>query len=126
MFGVILVLKLIIYSIVGITAGILSGLFGIGGGIVIVPALMYISGFSQLKAQGTSVAILLPPVGLLAFIEYYKKGNVDIKAALIICAFVLIGGMFGGKIVNYIPVSMLRKGFAVLMVIFAAKIFFQK
>jgi uncharacterized membrane protein YfcA len=119
-------LKLIIYFIVGTTAGILSGLFGIGGGIVIVPALMYISGFSQLKAQGTSIAILLPPVGILAFLEYYKKGNVDIKAALIICASVLIGGMLGGKIVNNIPVLILRKGFALLTTIFAIKIFFQK
>ena len=70
-------LNIVIYLLIGILAGLLSGLFGIGGGIIIIPALVYIGGFSQLKAQGTSLAALLLPVGILAFIEYYKKGNVD-------------------------------------------------
>lgn len=65
--------NIIIYIIIGIAAGTLSGLFGIGGGIIIIPALMFLQGFSQLKAQGTSLVAMLPPVGILAFIEYYKK-----------------------------------------------------
>ena len=66
-------LNIILFILIGLIAGILSGFLGIGGGVIIVPALIYICGFSQLKAQGTSLAILLPPVGILAFIEYYKR-----------------------------------------------------
>jgi uncharacterized protein len=67
---------------IGMAAGVLSGLFGIGGGVIIVPALIYAAGFSQHKATGTSLAILLPPVGLAATLEYYRNGNVDIRAAV--------------------------------------------
>jgi uncharacterized membrane protein YfcA len=75
-----LIFDLICYIIIGIIAGICSGLFGIGGGVVIIPALMFLQGFSQLKAQGTSLIALLPPVGILAFLEYNKKGNTDLYA----------------------------------------------
>lgn len=70
----------LLFIAIGLMAGILSGMFGIGGGIIIVPALMYLCGFSQLKAQGTSLAIMLPPVGILAFLSYYKRGQVNIQA----------------------------------------------
>lgn len=104
-------------ALIGMVAGILSGLFGIGGGIIIIPALLFIMNFSQLKAQGTSLAVLLPPVGLLAFLEYYKKGNVDIFAGIVICAFLFIGAKFGAQIASHLPVDLLRKFFAVFIII---------
>ena len=75
--------NLIIYLIIGIVAGILSGLFGIGGGTIIIPALVFLAGYSQLKAQGTSLIAMLPPVGILAFLEYYKRGNTDLYAGIL-------------------------------------------
>ena len=119
-------LNILLFIIIGLIAGILSGLFGIGGGVVIVPALIYICGFSQLKAQGTSLAILLPPVGLAAFILYYKSGNVDIKAGITICVMVFIGAMFGGKIAQQISPDLLRKVFALFMIAVSIKMFFGK
>ncbi|MDS1029979.1 sulfite exporter TauE/SafE family protein [Bacillota bacterium LX-D] len=116
----------LVLIIIGLVAGTLSGLFGIGGGIIIIPALMYFCGFDQFKAQGTSLAILLPPVGILAFLEYYRKGNVDIKAAILICVAVLIGSMLGAKIVHQLPVTILKKGFALSLLFVAAKMFFSK
>ena len=71
-------IDVILFIAIGLMAGVLSGVFGIGGGVIIVPALMYLCGFSQLKAQGTSLAILLPPAGILAFISYYKRGQVNV------------------------------------------------
>lgn len=119
-------LNIILFILIGLVAGILSGLFGIGGGVIIVPALIYICSFTQLKAQGTSLAVLLPPVGILAFLEYYKKGNVDIKAGIIICLTVLIGAMFGGKIAQYISPTILKKGFAIFMLLISLKMLFGK
>ena len=118
--------SIILYIIIGLVAGVLSGMFGIGGGIIIVPALVFLCGFDQLKAQGTSLAVLLPPVGILAFIEYYKKGQVNVQAGILICIFVIIGSVFGSKLVNYIPLSIVKKGFAVLMILISVKMLFSK
>lgn len=118
--------NILLFVIIGFIAGILSGLFGIGGGVVIVPALIYICGFTQLKAQGTSLAILLPPVGLAAFLVYYKSGNVDIKAGIIMCVMVFIGAMFGGKLTQQISPELLRKAFALFMIGVSIKMFFGK
>jgi hypothetical protein len=118
--------NIIILIIIGFTAGVLSGLFGIGGGIIIIPALIYIIGFTQLKAQGPSLAILLPPVGILAFLEYYKKGNVDIKAGIIICITLLLGAMLGGRIAQYISPYALKKGFAILLMAVSIKMLIDK
>ena len=116
----------ILFIVIGLVAGVLSGMFGIGGGIIIVPALVYLCGFDQLKAQGTSLAILLPPVGILAFIEYYKKGQVNVQAGILICIFLIIGSVFGSKLVNYIPIAIVKKGFAVLMILISVKMLFSK
>lgn len=86
--------------IIGLSAGLLSGLFGIDGGILIVPALVYILGFSQKLATGTSLAILLPPVGIAAVWEYYRHGNVDLRAALIIAMMVLVGSWLGARVAS--------------------------
>lgn len=119
-------LNIILLILIGLLAGILSGLFGIGGGVIIIPALIYIAGFSQLKAQGTSLAVLLPPVGLLAFLEYYKKGYVDIKAGIILCIMVFLGAMLGAKIAQQVPANILKKGFAVFMIAVSLKMLFGK
>lgn len=118
--------NIILFILIGITAGILSGIFGIGGGIIIVPALIFICGFSQLKAQGTSLAILLPPVGILAFLEYYKRGQVNLQAGLLICIFLVAGSVIGSKIANSLPEPILRKGFGVLLMLVSLKMLFSK
>ena len=118
--------EILLFTVIGLLAGILSGMFGIGGGIIIVPALIYLCGFDQLKAQGTSLAIMLPPVGVLAFIEYYKRGQVNIKAGILICIFLVIGSVFGAKIANNIPISIIKKGFAILMIAISIKMILSK
>lgn len=118
--------QIILLILIGLAAGILSGLFGIGGGIIIIPALMYLCGFSQIKAQGTSLAILLPPVGILAFIEYYKNHNVDLKAATLIIVFLVIGSVFGAKWAHLIPVSILKKAFGLLLAFVSIRLIFSK
>ena len=119
-------IDIILFIVIGLLAGILSGMFGIGGGVIIVPALMYLCGFSQLKAQGTSLAILLPPAGILAFISYYKRGAVNLQAGILICVFLVIGSVFGAKIANIIPLSILKKAFGILMILISLKMIFSK
>jgi uncharacterized membrane protein YfcA len=115
-----------LYALIGLAAGVLSGLFGIGGGILIVPALIYFLGYSQYKAQGTSLAVFLLPVGLLAAMNYYKKGNVDVVGATTIACALMIGGYFGSKIALSIEEAPLRKVFSVFLVVAAAHLFFKK
>src|SRR5262245_51637182 len=110
----------------GLIAGVLSGLVGIGGGIIIVPALVYFFGMDQKTAQGTSLAVLLPPTGLLAFLEYYRAGHVDITAGVGIIVGLLLGGLFGGEFAQQLPHETLRKIFAVLLVIVAVKMWMEK
>ena len=110
----------------GMAAGILAGLVGVGGGIIIVPALVYFFGMDQHTAQGTSLAVLLPPVGLFAFIQYYRAGHVDVKVAALIIVGLLLGGWLGGGWAQHISGQALRKGFSVLMAAAAVKMFFQK
>ncbi|MBP2650661.1 MAG: hypothetical protein H6Q74_1486 [Firmicutes bacterium] len=119
-------MEIAFYALIGAIAGIMSGFFGIGGGIIIVPALMYACGFTQLKAQGTSLAIMLPPVGILAFWQYYKNNNVDITAGIIICLTLLIGAFFGGKLAQVIPTEILKKAFAVFLMFVAVKMLISK
>jgi hypothetical protein len=119
-------IDVIIYIIIGIAAGTLSGLFGIGGGILIIPALMFLKGFPQLKAQGTSLIAMLPPVGILAFMEYNKKGNTDLVAGIIICIAMLIGAKFGAQLVNIIPMNIMKRAFGIFVILVGIKIFFGK
>ena len=101
----------------GVLAGVAAGFFGIGGGLIIVPALVFLLGFSQHKATGTSLAILLPPLGLGAVYEYHKKGNVDLHAALIIGALLAVGAWMGGKYANQLKGPTLQLGFGVFAVV---------
>jgi len=119
-------LNIVILIFIGSIAGILSGLFGIGGGIIIIPALMFLKGFSQLRAQGTSLIAMLPPVGIFAFIEYYKKGNTDISAGIIICITMLICAKFGAQLANVLPVNIMKKAFGVFIILVGIKTFFGK
>ena len=110
----------------GILVGIISGLIGIGGGAFLIPALVYFYGMSQIKAQGTSVATLLLPIGVFAFWTYYKAGHVDLKLAMLIAVGFAAGGWLGGMWAQHLSENVLRKGFAILLVMLAAKMFFSR
>ncbi len=105
----------ITFAIIGLFGGVASGLFGVGGGIVIVPALIYWAGFTQHKATGTSLAVLLPPIGLAATLQYYRNGNVDVKAAVILAAAMFIGAWGGAFIANHMKGPHLRLTFGVFV-----------
>ena len=115
---------LIILVLIGLIAGLLSGIVGIGGGIIIVPALVYFVGFSQRQAQGTSLAILLLPIGLLAVMQFYKAGYVNTKATAVIALAFVIGSYFGSRIALTVPQESLKKIFAMLLLVIAVKILF--
>jgi len=119
-------MTIFISLLLGFATGILSGLVGIGGGIIIIPALVYGFHMSQRRAQGTSLGVLLAPIGILAFIEYYKAGNVDVKMAILLALGFVFGAYFGGAWAQQIPQNVLRKLFAILLALTAAKMFFQK
>ena len=110
--------------LIGLAAGILSGLVGIGGGIIIVPALIYLLGFSQHKAMGTSLGILLLPAGILAVLNYYKKGYIDIKVVIVLFLGFVIGGYLGSKISLGLQEATVRKIFAIVLVVIAGKMLF--
>jgi len=101
---------------IGLATGLVSGLFGIGGGLLLIPALIYLVGYTQHEATGTSLAVLLLPVGLGAVLEYYRHGFVDLKVALIIALAVLVGGWFGAILANQISGPYLRLAFACFVV----------
>ncbi|WP_024873306.1 sulfite exporter TauE/SafE family protein [Tolumonas lignilytica] len=105
------------FILIGLSAGLLSGLFGIGGGVLIVPALIYILGFSQKLATGTSLAILLPPVGIAAVLEYYRHGEVDFKAALTIAVMVLIGSWLGARVAVQLDEKILKTVFGIFLIV---------
>jgi uncharacterized membrane protein YfcA len=115
---------ILIVILVGVVAGMLSGLVGIGGGLVIVPALVYFLGMSQHSAQGTSLALILLPVGILAVLTYYKQGYIDIKIVGLLAIGFVLGSYLGSKIAINIPESAVRKCFAVLMILVALKMIF--
>ena len=102
-------MNIFLYILLGVVAGIFSGLIGIGGGIVIVPALVLLFGLSQHTAQGTTLALMVPPIGLLAALAYYKQGFVDLKIAAFICVGFFIGGLLGAKFAVGIPEMILKK-----------------
>lgn len=118
---------LIIILLVGLAAGILGGMVGIGGGIIIVPALVYFLGFSQFKAQGTSLAMLMFPVGILGVIQYYKQGYVDFRIVIVLAAGFVIGSLLGSRLSLSLPQDLVKKLFAVLMLLLGVKmLFFDK
>jgi uncharacterized membrane protein YfcA len=102
---------------IGFAAGILSGVFGIGGGVIIVPALIYLAGFRQHSATGTSLAVLLPPIGIGAMWEYYRHGNVDMRVAMIMAIAVFAGGWIGALVANRVAGPYLRLAFGLFVVV---------
>lgn len=111
----------------GLVAGTLSSLIGIGGGIIIVPSLVFLFAMSQKMAQGTSLAMLLPPIGLLAVINYHKAGYVDYKMAGIMCIAFIVGSYFGSKFALSLPEHAIKKIFGIFLMLIAVKyLFFDK
>jgi uncharacterized membrane protein YfcA len=116
-------LLLIGLILLGIAAGYFSGLVGIGGGVIIVPALVLLFGFTQYAAQGTTLALLIPPIGILGVWKYYQSGYVNIKTAAIICVGFTIGSYLGSITAVNIPQETLRKIFALLLIVLGIKMF---
>jgi uncharacterized membrane protein YfcA len=118
---------IIILLFVGLLAGILSSMVGIGGGLIIVPALVLIFGFSQKMAQGTSLAMLLPPIGILGVMVYHKQGNVHWSYALILVVSFVLGSYFGAKWIQGLNSLTIKRIFAIFMIVVAVKyLFFEK
>lgn len=116
----------ILYLLLGLFAGVLSGLIGIGGGTIIVPALIYLFGLTQHQAQGTTLALLIPPIGLLAAWTYYKNGYVNITIAIFICFGFFIGGLVGAKVAVGLSNEILRKVFGFVLLLIALYMIFGK
>jgi len=116
----------LILVVIGLAAGILSGFVGIGGGLLIVPALIFFLGMSQFEAQGTSLAMMLPPIGILAVLNYHKTGNLNWTYAIILAAVFIVGGYIGSKISLSLSPQIVRRIFGVLMLIAAFKLIFSK
>src|SRR5271157_3621277 len=117
---------LVILILIGLVTGALGGLFGIGGGIILVPALVFLTGFSSHEAIGTSLAVMLPPIGLFAAYNYYKAGHVNIIYALILAVAFMIGSYFSSKFAVKIPENIIRKVFSIFIILVAIKMFFSK
>jgi uncharacterized membrane protein YfcA len=111
---------------IGIITGVMAGMLGIGGAIIMIPALVFFMGFSQQTAQGTSIAVMLPPVGILAAMNYYKAGHVNIKFAVILAVCFLIGSFFGSKLALNVPQALLKKIFGILLLLVAARMLLSK
>lgn len=107
-------------------AGVFGGMFGVGGAIIMIPALVYFLGVDQHTAQGTSVAIMLPPIGLFAAYNYYKAGEVNIWYAIIIAMAFMIGGYFGSMIALKLSENLMRKLFGILLILLALKMILTK
>lgn len=110
---------------VGLAAGLMSGFVGIGGGVIMVPVLYYGLGFSQMSAQGTSLAVLAMPVGILAVMNYYKAGEVSIPAALLIACGFVVGGYFGSKYALKLPEHKVKFIFALIMIIVMVRMLYS-
>ena len=117
---------ILILVVIGLLAGALGGFVGIGGGLIIVPALVFFLGLTQFQAQGTSLAMMLPPIGILAVLNYAKTDNVNWKYSLILAGAFIIGGYFGSKLSLSLSPNVVRKAFGVLMILAAIKLIFNK
>jgi uncharacterized membrane protein YfcA len=118
---------ILLLLIVGLVAGVLSGLVGVGGGIIMVPAFVLLLGFTQKQAQGTSLGIMLLPVGILAVIQYYKQGYINFNSVFIISAAFVVGGFLGSKLALNLSDDKMKKVFAIVLMIVSLKmLFFDK
>ncbi len=117
---------LIIVIIIGIITGITAGMLGVGGAIIMVPALIFFLGFSQHMAQGTSLAVMLPPIGIVAAYNYWKAGHVDLRIALILALTFIIGSYFGSRFAINIPQHLLKKIFGLVLLMVALRMLIWK
>jgi uncharacterized membrane protein YfcA len=106
---------IVLLALIGLSSGVLSGLVGVGGGIIIVPALVFFLGFTQHQAQGTSLGLLLLPVGILAVLNYYKQGHIDIKVVLIMSVAFVLGGWLGSRLAIVLSEQVIKRIFAVVL-----------
>lgn len=109
------------FILLGLLTGTASGLLGIGGAVIMIPALVYLFNFDQRLAQGTTLVLMVPPIGLLAALEYYREGFVNLKAGLIIALFFFIGGLIGGRFAMRIDPVVLRRIFGVFMLLISVR-----
>jgi len=116
----------LLYVIIGLVAGIFGGAFGIGGATILIPALVYIAHLTQHQAQGTAVAALLPPVGILAFLSYYRAGNVKLNFAGLICLGFFFGGLIGANLIQGLPDTLLRRLFGFYLIFIAIQMILGK
>ena len=116
----------IILIVIGILAGLLSGVVGVGGGLIMIPLLIILLGLSQHEAQGTSLAVMLPPIGILAAINYHKAGFVKWEYSMIIAITFIIGGYIGSRYAVSVRPEILRRVFGIVMLIGALKMIFSK
>ena len=120
------IIQFLVLVVVGILSGMLAGFFGVGGAIIVIPALVFILGLSQHDAQGTSLAFMIPPIGILAAWNYWKAGHVNWKMALILSLTFIVGAYLGSQLSINISDKTLRRMFGVLMMIIAIKMIFSK
>ena len=116
----------LLYVILGLAAGVLSGLIGIGGGTIIVPALVFLFGIPQHQAQGTTLALLVPPIGILAAWTYYDQGYVNLHIAGFICIGFFIGGLVGARVATNLSNVVLERVFGIALLLIAIKMIFAK
>ncbi len=119
-------INILLFLLLGLAAGTLSGLIGIGGATVIIPVLVLGFGLGQHMAQGTTLALMVPPIGLLAAWMYYQKGFVDLKIAAFVCIGFFIGGLIGAKLAIQIPEHLLKKMFGLFLLIVSIRMIFFK
>ena len=115
-----------LYIILGLVAGIFAGMFGIGGGTILIPALVFILGLTQHQAQGTTLAIMIPPIGLLAAWRYWQAGNVKLSMAGFICIGFFIGGLLGANLIHNVSDPMLKKLFGIYLLFISLRMIFSK
>lgn len=118
--------NIVLCLVIGLLAGILSGLLGIGGGLLMVPAFIYLFGLSAHMAQGTALTIMLPPIGILAVLTYYKNGNVDFRIAAFACLGFVLGGLFGAKLANILQADTLKRVFGIIMMLVSIRMIFGR
>jgi len=114
-------MNILLYIALGLLAGVCSGFLGIGGGTIIIPILVYFFGLTQHQAQGTTLALMVPPIGLLAALKYYYEGNVNLQIVLFVCLGFFIGGLLGAYLVTPVPDPILKKVFGMFLIGVALK-----
>jgi hypothetical protein len=119
-------IQTIAYFVLGLVAGTFSGMIGIGGGVIIVPALVFLFDLSQHQAQGTTLALLVPPIGILAAWAYYKQGFVDLRIAALVCIGFFVGGLLGARFATGLSDTTLERVFGVALLPIAVKMILGK